>query len=184
MDSITINKICTEIPILKYFFLGIVKFEDISMGKLTIESQNCGKFLIINVKDAHWIVLMWCGSAKIILFDSLYGKLTLPKHLLERIICKSFIGIKNILFIYGMGRLQNPEFLSCGEHVIYFTLYEIWFYLNNGLLNEHYISKIVSYCKKNKILPDLFVWEEIYLHLQLARPPNLYKVLNWFNDHK
>ena len=28
-------------------------------------------------------------------------------------------------------------------------------------------------------MPDELVWEEIYINLELAKPPNLMKVLNW-----
>ena len=182
MDSRTINKICSTKP-LSTFFIGLVTFEEICSGKQTFKGKICD-FLIINVRDAHWITLTWCTSTKVILFDSLFGRLTLPKTQLKKVIFSNFPGINNVVFQYGNGKLQDPEFLSCGEQTVYFVYYQVVFYLNNGVLDENYIAKIINYCKKNHIYPDQFVWQEIYVDMNLAKPPNLHKILTWIDRKK
>ena len=102
---------------------------------------------------------------------------------MEQIVLRCFYGLKKVIFQYGDGKLQKVGALTCSEHIIYYALYQNLFYLKNKRFDLNYISKITKYCLKHKITPDEFVWKEIYINLELARPQNLLKVLNWY-DHR
>ena len=182
MDNRTIIKICSAKP-LSPFFVGLVTFKEICDGKRKFKGNICD-FLIINVRNMHWIALTWCTANKVIIFDSLFGRLTHPKTQLKKVIFSNFIGIDKVVFQYGNGKLQDPDFLSCGEQTIYYIYYQVVFYLNNGTIDENYIAKIINYCKKKHIYPDQFVWQEIYKNMNLARPPNLHKILTWSDNKK
>ena len=114
------------------------------------------------------------------IFDSLSGKLMLKKKAMEQIVLRCFYGVKKVIFQYGDGKLQGTGALTCSEHVIYYVLYQNIFYLRHKRFDLDYTSKITKYCLEHRITPDELVWEEIYINLELAKPPNLMKVLNWY----
>ena len=74
MNGATMHKIFNEVSFLKTFFRGIIQFRKICMEKIN-SNWNKRDFIIINVQDAHWVVLMWIDPENVILFDTLSGKL-------------------------------------------------------------------------------------------------------------
>ena len=95
---------------------------------------------------------------------------------MEKIVLRCFYGVKRVLFQYGDGKLQGTGALTCSEHVIYYVLYQNIFYLKLKRFDLNYTSKITKYCLERGITPDELVWKEIYVDLELAKPPNLMKV--------
>ena len=139
-------------------------------------------FVIINIANAHRVVMIWTDRETVILFDTLSGELTFDKPVLKKIILKCFTGTKNVIFLYG--KIQGDDTLICGEHIIYFILFQNIYYMKNGYLDLNYISRLNRYCHKHNLTPDRFIWREIYIELNLAEPPDLMKVLKWFKDFK
>ena len=108
---------------------------------------------------------MWINLDTVILFDSLHGKSMLEKEPLRQILLKCFYGLKNVKFrCCTKQTIQENDALTCAEHVIYFILFENIFYLKNGYFELNYCRKLFNYCRKQKITPDEFVWNEIYIH--------------------
>ena len=180
MDSKTIQHICSHNVLLKSCFLGIIRFKDLETLRLKNVKVQCGDFFIVNIRNLYWIALMWGKEAKqLFVFDSLSAKsLSLNKNLLRKIIFRNF-NIKAIVFQYGKGRLQNFDSLTCGEHVIYWCMYQNLFYKNHGYFDTCYVHKVVMYCKRHCLTVDFFIWNAIYNNLRLALPPNLDTLLHY-----
>ena len=179
MDGATIYNICDRVPILKTGFYGIVEFEKICAKKIEYNWME-RDFVIINAYNAHWLCLMWIDSKSAVLFDTLSGEVTCEKNKMRDVMFRCFVGMKNLKFLYGKNRIQDTGNLTCGEHVIYFLIFQTIFILNNDRPDLHYVSEIVQYAKKCNLTPDEFVWKEIYVELKLAKPPVLMNVLNWY----
>ena len=88
--------------------------------------------------------------------------------------------MEKLIFQYGENKIQHKGALTCGEHVLYFILYQSVFYSKNRCFDFKYVSKLVNFCKKIGLNPDEFVWKEIYVKLKLANPPDLMQVLSWY----
>ena len=183
MDGAQLYAIFNKIPILKNKFLGILTFKEICENIIHLGWAK-RDFILINFRDLHWIIIIWINVDTIIIFDSLSRKLMPKKKTMKQIVLRCFYGLKKVIFQYGDGKLQKVGALTCSEHIIYYALYQNLFYLKNKRFDLNYISKITKYCLKHKITPDEFVWKEIYINLELARPPNLMKVLNWYDHHR
>lgn len=181
MNGAQLYNVFTSIPILKKKFRGIVRFKDICDHRI-YGNWSVGDYLIINFKNAHWLSLLWENSDTIMLFDALGGKLTFKKYVMKKEIVRCF-GVKNVKFQYGNHYLQKTDSLTCAEHVIYFALFQSIFYLENGFFENEYANKLERYCHKRNISPDELIWKEIYVNLKLLDPPDLKKVLNWYQDN-
>ena len=179
MDGATIYDICDRVPILRTGFHGILEFEKIYVKKIERDWLK-RDFVIINAYNAHWLALMWIDSKSAVLFDTLSGKVTCDKDEMRDVVFRCFVGMKNLKFLYGKNRIQNTENLTCGEHVIYFLMFQSIFILDNDRPDLRYVSEIVKCAKKFDLTPDEFVWREIYVELKLAEPPVLMNVLNWY----
>ena len=183
MNGATLCEIFESMPFLKNFFRGIFKFENIVQTKTDTRTWNARDFAIINLQNAHWFTLLWINSDTVILFDTLSGNLTLKKPIMKQTIVDSFIGVEHLIFQYGKNKIQKNGALTCGEHVVYYVLYQNLFYLENGRFDLDYISKIVKYCNESRLNTDEFVWIEIYSKLKLAEPPDLMAVLMWYENY-
>ena len=183
MNGAQLYAVFDKIPILKDKFLGILTYKEICENRIHLGWSKCD-FILINFRDLHWIMIMWINVDTIIIFDSLSGKLMPKKKTMEQIVSRCFYGLKKVIFQYGNGKLQKVGALTCSEHIIYYVLYQNLFYLKNKRFDLNYISNITKYCFKHRITPDEFVWKEIYINLELAKPPNLMKVLNWYDHHR
>ena len=183
MDGFTIQNICTNNAILKSYFLGIVRLRDLEARCLKDIKTVCGNFLIINIRNLHWIALMWGKHAKrVFVFDSLGGgSMFLNKHSLQRIIFKNF-NIKNVSFQVSGGNLQDVDSLTCGEHVIYWCIYQILFFQSFGFIDPRYVRRVAVYCKKHFLKVDSFIWDEIYIKFRLAPPPNLEQIMYYLEN--
>ena len=179
MNGAQLYNAFSKIPVLKNKFLGIVTFKEICENVIYLDWTK-RDFILINFRDLHWIVMIWIKADTVIIFDSLSGELSMEKQAMKQILLRCFHGIKKVIFQYGNGKLQGTGALTCSEHVIYYVLYQNIFYLKNKHFDLNYTSKITKYCLKHKITPDELVWKEIYINLELAKPPNLMKVLNWY----
>ena len=102
---------------------------------------------------------------------------------MKQILLGCFDEVKKIIFQYGGHKLQKSGALTCGEHVIYFILFQSIFYIENRHFELNYVSKIAEYCHEHKITPDEFVSDEIYNNLELGKPPDLRQVLNWYENN-
>ena len=179
MDGATMYDICDRVPILRTGFHGIIKFEKICASKIE-RSWLKRDFVIINAYNAHWLTLMWIDSKSAVLFDTLSGEITCEKNAMRDVVFRCFVGMKNLKFVYGENRIQDAGNLTCGEHVIYFLMFQNIFMLNNDRPDLRYVSEIVKYAKRFDLTPDEFVWREIYVELKPAKPPVLMNVLNWY----
>ena len=179
MDGAQLYAVFNKIPILKNKFLGILTFKEICENIIHLDWAK-RDFILINFRNLHWILIIWTNVDTVIIFDSLSGELMLKKKTMEKIVLRCFYGVKRVLFQYGDGKLQGTGALTCSEHVIYYVLYQNIFYLKHKRFDLNYTSKITKYCLERGITPDELVWKEIYVNLELAKPPNLMKVLNWY----
>ena len=157
----------------------MLKFEKICVEKIKITWRK-RDFIIVNVQNAHWMVLMWADSKTVLLFDTLSGKLTFEKPVMKQLIMTCFIDTERLIFQYGENKLQKNSSLTCGEHAAYFILYQNIFCIENGFLDLDYVSNIEKYCMDHNLDTDEFVWLEIYNKLKLDYPPDLRQVLNWY----
>ena len=183
MNGSQLCNVFEHITILEKFFCGIVEFRQICSTKSTT-SWRSHDFLVVNVNNWHWILLMWINSKTLIVFDSLSGKFTFKKQIMKQILFNCFSRVNRICFVYGRHRLQNDDLLTCGEHVIYFILFQTLFYIENGYFSSDYISEIENYCAIHRLTPDQFVWNEIYVKLKLLSPPDLKQVVDWYAGHR
>ena len=180
MDSRTIHKICTDVSILKDKFLGVVRLRDL----LTVRENNetclrlakTGQFFIVNVENVHWIAFLWIDPNRMFVFDSL--GLTDNKTMKQTI---SFVfGVQNVKFLHAKNNyIQSSDSLTCGEHVVYFCLYQTLFDKVNKHFDEEYIKNLKQFCINSNISTDLFVWLEIYDKMKLAQVPDLHEIINW-----
>jgi hypothetical protein len=181
MNGIVLNSILQRVPFTKKYFYGIITFETICK-KRNSASWKTRDVIIINVRNAHWISLIWVDSTSAILFDSLSGIMTLNKKSMSRIFKNHFVEMENLIFQYGDDKLQNISALTCGEHVLYNILYQNIFFMENGQFDFDYVSSICKYCSSKNISPDQLVWKEIYSKIGLTDPPNLFKALTWYEN--
>ena len=177
-------RICKNAPFFNYF-LGIYSLKEIYSDKLKIASAKICQFAIINIDNLHWIVFIWRKCDELIIFDSLNGELLPTKSEIKNMVHNHIdVNIKLTLFIYGKNNLQNKDFLTCGEHCLYFIYYEILYFLKYGYIDMLYVNSMIKHCKLHRISTDKFVWEEIYRKLKLAKPPCLIDVLLWKSNSK
>ena len=74
MDSITLSKICLNNSILKPGFLGILRLKDLISGKVCLSGmRKIGDFAVVNVRNSHWLTLLWGNENEMYVFDSLGG---------------------------------------------------------------------------------------------------------------
>ena len=175
MDGRTMDKICRKVPVLSKNFLGVCTFRKLLYEKFRVST---GSYLVVNVQNVHWIVLLCTGYDQMYVFDSLE---ILDKQMCREIILFSF-DIEEVTFLGGDG-LQKRDSLTCGEHCVFFLLSEMTFYVQNKRFNAEYVKQLLEYCKKREIEPDAFVWQEIYKNLKLARVPDLHKILLWEDEY-
>ena len=181
MNGARLYDVFTSNSLLKKNFRGIVRFRDICKHQI-YGQWSVGDFLIINLKNAHWLSLLWTKADSLILFDTLGGLLTFNKKVMKMKLVRCF-GVKNVQFQYASKHgLQKKGSLTCAEHNIYYALFQNMFYLENGFFEAEYVDKFERYCRKRKIDPDKFVWNEIYVNLKLTDPPDLKKVLSWYSE--
>ena len=169
------DKICRKVPVLSKKFLGVCTFRKLLYEKFRVST---GSYLVVNVQNVHWIVLLCTGYDQMYVFDSLE---ILDKQMCREMILFSF-DIEEITFLGGEG-LQKTDSLTCGEHCVFFLLSEMTFYIQNKHFNAEYVEQLLKYCKKREIEPDAFVWQEIYKKLKLANVPDLHKILLWEDEY-
>ena len=97
---------------------------------------------------------------------------------MQKIIHDNF-GIQKISFQYGEdGNLQSFDALTCGEHNIYYLIYQKLYFENNSCFDLNYITTLEKYCKNHYINVDDFVSQEVYRKMSLAEVPNLNEILH------
>lgn len=182
MNGQTMHDICTQVRILNEKFLGVVRLDElITVRKqrgntLFADKNKKSRFFIVNIANSHWIALLWSDADRVLVFDSL--GITNKETLTENIVF--VFGIQKIKFLYAKTNyIQNIDSLTCGEHCIYFVLYETTFYKDNKHFDEEYIKRLKRFCRKNYTSTDYFVWSEIYDRMKLARVPNLHELIHW-----
>ena len=175
MDGQTMSRICQKVHVLAKKFLGVYIFRNLLYEKF---QMSTGSYLVVNVRNVHWVVLLCVGCNQMYVFDSLQ---IINKELFREMILFSF-DIEEITFL-GSKRLQKTDSLTCGEHCIFFLLCEKRFYIQNKKFNMEYVEQLLEFCKKCKMDPDVFVWQEIYKNLKLAPVPDLHEILSWEDDY-
>ena len=176
MDSKTIEGICLRVKVLKRYFCGVIKFENICEKKNIL--NQIGNFVICNINNAHWLLVQYTHHDTLTIFDTLRGQLTTTKRKLQNLFRFCF-GVKNIKLVYPMN-LQHQQSLVCGEHVLLYLIHQCSFYSMFNRFDENYLSKVWKYCEEHKITPDYLAWNQIYTVLKLADKPNLSAVFFWW----
>lgn len=179
MDSETLIDIFDKISLMKTSFCGIIEFKNIKRLKNT--KWDTLDFIVLN-SNGHWLTLIWMNSDTIMLFDTLSGEMTYCKSRMKKILLNTFSGVRRVIFQYGEDRIQKNGTLICGEHVLYFLMFQTIFFLERGYFDLNYVSRLVNFCNQNGLDTDEFVWNEIYVKLKLTKPPDLMQVLHWYEN--
>ena len=67
MDSAQINTLCSSNVILRSFYLGVIRWENLKNTEIRFE--NIGEFIWINFLNSHWIVIQKMSDKKLAPFD-------------------------------------------------------------------------------------------------------------------
>jgi hypothetical protein len=176
MDGQTIASICKKVDVLIDNFIGLYTFQELLHEKIQITP---GDYLIVNIENTHWIALLCVGQKEMFVFDSLG---IINQDNFRKMIFFSFDIVKVTFLGTSAKRVQNMDSLVCGEHAINFLIYEKIYYLQNKKYDMHYVERLIKYCKKIDLQPDVFVWILIYKKLRLASLPDLHEILLWKNN--
>lgn len=178
MDEKSIIGFCKENSILRHFFRGVFLFEKSKLSRMI----KIGDFEILNIQNSHWIVVIKTGIRNFMFFDSLNGVLLPSKKYIKHMFWRNMHIAPKIIFIFpGRYELQKSDVITCGEHSVYFALYQTSYYIIHGVFDKHYVQNIVKISEYRNESSDQFIWSQIYDKLKLGPKPDLNLVFDWYN---